>query len=40
MEKYELVAVKREWVPEWLWWLLRPVVIYQPLRAALTRRTQ
>ena len=49
MAKYELVAIKREWVPEWLWgamsfhspWtlygLLRPPSWFW-LRPILTRR--
>lgn len=36
MATYALVAVKREWCPEWLWWLLRPVIPYQPVRWLLT----
>lgn len=33
---YRLVAVKRQWVPEWLFWLARPVAVYPPLRWLLT----
>jgi hypothetical protein len=41
---YELVAIKRKWVPEWLWdfacadlWLLPSgLACYQPLRWILT----
>lgn len=42
---YHLVAVKRKWVPEWLWdffcadlWLLpNSIACYQPFRWMLTR---
>lgn len=44
---YQLVAIKRKWVPEWLWdlmsadlWILRSgLACYQPFRWMLTRPT-
>ncbi len=33
MEDYGLVAVKRDWVPEWLFRLLKPIVKYEPFRS-------
>ncbi len=45
MTMSELVAVKRKWVPEWLWvwgkgdlWILpSSIVCYQPLRWIFTK---
>ena len=44
--EYAMVAVKRDWVPEWLWWLLSrpfgsswaPALWVWPLREVLTRK--
>ena len=36
MSDYELVAVKRRWVPEWLWWAMGNWPVYQPFRWLLT----
>lgn len=32
MTEYRLVAIKRGWVPEWLWWFFRGWIPYQPFR--------
>lgn len=40
MTEYELVARKRDWVPEWLWriFCLGNIAIHQPFRWVLTVR--
>jgi hypothetical protein len=46
MSSYKLIAVKRSWVPEWLWiwaccdlWVLpSSIVCYQPFRWILTQK--
>lgn len=39
---YELVRVKRDWVPDWLWRLfcVGNLVTFTPWKEALTRRPQ
>jgi len=44
METYTLVAVKRDWVPDWLYWLLcrrlpffGQITLIQPIRWILHR---
>jgi hypothetical protein len=32
MSNYQLVAVKRPWVPDWLFRMFRWVIRYQPFR--------
>ena len=38
MTEWELVARKRDWVPEWLWQLacIGNLAVYQPFRGMLT----
>ena len=36
-DKWGLVAVKRDWVPEWLWTLTGQLPKYQPFRWIMTR---
>ena len=35
---YKLVAVKRGWCPDWLFYLVSPIVKYQPFRTIFTRK--
>jgi hypothetical protein len=35
--EYGLLALKRDWVPEWLWSMLGCLVLYWPLTWILTR---
>lgn len=34
--QYGLVAVKRRWVPEWLFIMFAPVIVWQPFRWVFT----
>ena len=34
--EFHLFRRKREWCPEWLWRLFRPVVLYPPFRQIFT----
>lgn len=37
MAKYELVAVKRRFIPDWLFAMFSWVIVYQPFRFVFTR---
>lgn len=36
-EVYELVAIKRDWCPKWLFSFFSPVIKYQPFRIIFVR---
>lgn len=37
---YEMVAAKRAWVPEWLFTMFAPVIVWQPFRWIFTTPTK
>lgn len=36
MTDWYVFRPKRAWVPEWLWWLCRPVARFEPFLTLLT----